>query len=180
MRRILTGTAILLLAALLLSACDRPDAKPEATAQPAAEGGEIAAVETLYAPAATAEEFRRGFLDAVNSYHMGTAGASLRQAFAATELLQFAYDYDLCHAERGALSENLQTAWTALSEEEKGYFRENFPGLGELIAQTFDDPESVAGLYGDAGVWEAAQRLLALDGIRDDWALLQSLGEELR
>ena len=59
MRRILTGTAILLLAALLLSACDRPDAKPEATAQPAAEGGEIAAVETLYAPAATAEEFRR-------------------------------------------------------------------------------------------------------------------------
>ncbi len=180
MRRILTGTAVLLLAALLMSACGRPGAKPAATAQPAGEGGEIAAVETVYAPAATAEEFRQSFLDAVTSYHMGTAGSSLRRAIVATELLQFAFDYDLCHAERGTLAENLQTAWTALPDEEKGYFRENFPGLGELIAQTFEDAESVAGLYEDAGVQEAEQRLLTLDGVRDDWMLLQSLGEELR
>ena len=49
-----------------------------------------------------------------------------------------------------------------------------------MIAQTFEDAESVAGLYEDAGVQEAEQRLLTLDGVRDDWMLLQSLGEELR
>ena len=178
MKKRKTALSVLLLAALLLTACSRPAAQP--TAQPAAEAGESADGKTEYAAPATAEELQRGVFDVVNSFHPGTAGSSLSRANAAAELLQFVKDYELLHAEREALAQNLRTAWEALPEEEKGTFRENFPGLGELIQELYDEPETVTGLFEDAGVGERIQLLRDTPQLREGWEVLNSLAGELR
>ena len=89
-------------------------------------------------------------------------------------------DYELLHAEREALAQNLRTAWEALPEEEKGTFRENLPGLGELIQELYDEPETVTGLFEDAGVGERIQLLRDTPQLREGWEVLNSLAGELR
>lgn len=175
MKKTKTALVALILAALLLTACSRPAAQP--TEQPAAETAEV---KTEYAAPATAEELQLGVFDVVNSFHPGTAGSSLSRAVAAAELLQFVKDYDLLHAERETLAQNLQTVWEALPEEERDTFRENLPGLGELIQELYDEPETVTGLFEDAGAGEMIQRLCETPQLREGWEVLNSLAEELR
>ncbi|MBR2571044.1 MAG: hypothetical protein IKE30_02795 [Clostridia bacterium] len=120
------------------------------------------------------EEILENYLLPAANAETGSAGASLKQAILARDILRFACDYTLWDADEEALRRNMQAAWEQLSEEERSRFRENLTeSIVPLLEDAYGDYSTVEDLFEDAGIaqdmgflaqddeaWESWQRLL--------------------
>ena len=98
----------------------------------------------------------------------GTAGSSLKEAIAATELLSFAVEY----AGVENLEEISENAMNALSEEQAQELAFSMEGIRAVIESAFDDYDSIAGLFDDAGVGEWMQELIQAPDAQVQWKAL--------
>ncbi len=130
--------------------------------------GESAAPAELPAASAFAEDFFR----TVGRFHPGTAGSSLGRAAAACGAYRFAAENRLADVNQALLAAALIEGRELLSEEEKGYFDENFESVCELIEECRSDWEAIRPLFDDAGVATEMETLLADPAAPASWAAL--------
>ena len=130
-------------------------------------------LERIVVEAPSAETFAADYFEAVASVEAGTAGASLKQAQAACNVLRFASDNDLWIADIPALRENILAAWEGLDDETRARFDEAmFGGIASLMSEAFDDYAGVASQFEDAGVGEEMARLVEIPEARLSWETL--------
>ena len=103
----------------------------------------------------------------------GTAGASLKEAVAAKELLTFAAEHEL--ADAGDFSEVCAVACAALPQPQREELATNLPQLADLLARAFDDPAALRGLFDDAGIAGEMQSLLQSARAAAHWNALQEI-----
>ena len=123
-------------------------------------------------PVPTAEEFVEGYYRVVGSFHPGTAGSSLVRAQAACAAVHFAAEHRIAEVDVPLLRSTMLAAWESLTEEERGYFDENFVGLAELIDACEADWESNRPLFDDAGAADQMAVLMDEPAARECWATL--------
>ena len=124
--------------------------------------------------APTAEAFaEKYFLPAAN-VEIGTAGASLKQAILAHDLVRFAYDNDLWNVDIDAMRDVMLTAWEGLDKDTQARFDANMFGgvVGEITNGIYWDYDNLAGQFEDAGVGEDVAFLNADPEACDSWAIL--------
>ena len=143
-----------------------PQAEEAATVVPEPTG------ETEPVPVPTAEEFAEGYFRQVTSFHPGTAGSSLRQAEAACACVHFAAHNRIAEVDIPLLRSTMLTAWESLSDEERGWFDENFVGMAGLIDACHTDWESNQPLFGDAGVSDQMAILMDDPAAWESWSTL--------
>ena len=102
--------------------------------------------------------------------YTGTAGASLKEAIAAAELLAFAVEY----AGTENLEETVQSAKAVLSGEQAQDFEVSVEGICFVIESAFTDYDAIAGLFDDAGVAERMRELIQVQDAQSDWNALNS------
>ena len=150
---------ILLLLALLLSACG---ARGQSAPVPAEAADPAAAAELT------------ALLDSLRDrVQPGTAGASLKAAAAAADLLDWAAGTPL---DDGALAAAAADWLSAQSEETRGRLPEQLDALRGMLRELSERPDAAAGLLSDAGLegrgpWDAASAERAL-------RLLDALGAD--
>lgn len=116
-------------------------------------GEENMMFERVYRSAPGKDDLLSEYFTKVAGVEDGTAGASLKQAAAATEIVRFATINDLWDADGARLKKNILAAWEAMSEEDQSTFDSNLQDIFiPLIDSAFGDYESVAGDFEDAGV----------------------------
>ena len=98
-----------------------------------------------------AEAFRDRYFVPVAEWQQGTAGASLKLAARAAEVLRFADEYRMWDADIPALRQNMLDAWEALDEDTRRYFDENLPAVMALMESAMSEYPEVAGQFEDAG-----------------------------
>ena len=170
-------TILLILCLVLLAALAagllvrRAPAQPaESAPVPAAQeaGGESA----YTAPAPTAAACAEDFFRAVGRFHPGTAGSSLGRALAACGAYRFAAENRLAEVDPALLSAALREGRESLSEEERGWFDENFESVAELIDACRSDWTENRPLFDDAGAAEDMDTLLADPAAPACWTAL--------
>ena len=103
--------------------------------------------------APTAEAFLSDYFQTVANVEDGTAGASLKQAIAARDVVRFAlrgnfWDIDLDTAKRSMLE-----AWNGMGEADRDSFITNLTEIiAPLLVDAFGNYDEVAGTFDDAGV----------------------------
>ena len=102
--------------------------------------------------------------------YAGTAGSSLKEAIAATELLAFCVEY----ADVENIEETVKNAWAALSEEQAQELSFSLEGIQFVIDSAFADYESMAGLFEDAGVEEKMRELVEMPAAQENWNTLKA------
>ena len=110
----------------------------------------------------------------------GTAGASLKQAQTAEEILTFAADKQIWNLDAYARTAAITEAWSGLSDEEKALAKRNFDGVAGMIDKVFKDYESVRGTFEDAGVGEEMKALSVNVYARRSFNALRDLVAELQ
>ncbi len=174
-------------AALMLSACGKNPAEKAGTdSVPAAEVNTVQAEKpeedskepessvSTGPEAPGAQELADQYFREVASYQPGTAGSSLKKALRASHVLSFAVEKELRNTDIPTFRENLLSGWMLLSEEERGYFDENFISICDQIDACFSDWESNRGVFEDAGALEAMEALLAVPDAKEDWDTLKA------
>ena len=117
----------------------------------------------------------KGYFNVIGTIPKGTAGASLKLAEAATEVFEFAQDYNLACCDISALRDNMLNAWQkVLDEEERANFDENFMDVVTFMDSAKADPAAVAAQLEDAGVKDEFEKLAAKAGAWDNWDTLKS------
>ncbi len=127
-----------------------------------------------FLPGPGAEELRNGFFGPVAACQPGTAGASLKQAWAACTAFAFAHSHSLFDVAPSQLCQQLEEAWESLDQAERDAFDESLVGLCRLLFDCFDDWETVRPTFDDAGLAETMDQLLADRDARADWMALVS------
>ena len=100
----------------------------------------------------------------------GTAGASLKEAIAAAELLAFAVEY----ADEENLPEMVRNGMASFSGEEVKQIEASLKGIRFVIESAFVDYESISGLFDDAGVEEWMRELIRNPDAQANWNALNS------
>ena len=134
----------------------------------------------VYAYDVTAEEFSASLFQKLTGLEEGTAGASLKQAQTAEELLTFAADKQIWNLDAYARTAAITEAWNGLSDEEKALAKRNFDGVAGMIDKAFKDYESVRGTFEDAGVAEDMKALSVNVYARRSFNALRDLVAELQ
>ena len=124
-------------------------------------------------PEPSADELAENYFRVVGSYHEGTAGSSLAQARAAWAVLDFAAGHELRASDIPSLRHNMLAAWESLTEEERGWFDENFLGLVQFIDDCQTDWEGCRGLFEDAGVASEMEQLITDPIALESWETLR-------
>ena len=119
---------------------------------------------------------RKNFIEEVASYHPGTAGSSLKQATAASNVLRFATEQKMRNAD---CKTAMEKAWKETDADTQEYFLENYEGLSWLITTAFSDYDSVDNMFEDAGVVERMKTALGEAEAEKDWAALRSAAEDV-
>ncbi|MEE1200341.1 MAG: hypothetical protein U0L09_06795 [Christensenellales bacterium] len=120
----------------------------------------------------TADAFQQIFSNCTG--YAGSAGASLKAASAANDLLYLAIERNVAAMPEDTLKNVVATAYATLSEEQQAEFVENIPELISLVDSAFADFEAVRGTFEDAGVAEITESLLADATALDCWTALQA------
>ena len=107
------------------------------------------------------DAFADFYFRVIGGYQKGVTGASLAEARAACDVLDFATGNELWLADTGVLRANMLEGWESLTDEERTAFDANFPELNELLNSCFADWESVRGRFDDAGAADTMEELLA-------------------
>jgi len=140
------------------------------------------ALEKMPAITPDAEELKTHFFEAIARQEPGTAGASLKLAATAADLLRFVDDYQLWDADITALRTNLLDAWTLLDDSTRRRFDEDMPSVLSLMEAAMGSYESVAGQFESAGAEDMAE-LVKDEEILQGWETLveskQSMGNTL-
>ena len=134
----------------------------------------------VYAYDVTAEEFSASLFQKLTGLEEGTAGASLKQAQTAEEILTFAADKQIWNLDAYARTAAITEAWSGLSDEEKALAKRNFDGVAGMIDKVFKDYESVRGTFEDAGVGEDMKALSVNVYARRSFNALRDLVAELQ
>lgn len=134
----------------------------------------------VYAYDVTAEEFSASLFKKLTGLEEGTAGASLKQAQTAEEILAFAADKQIWNLDAYARTAAITEAWNGLSNEEKALAKRNFDGVAGMIDKAFKDYESVRGTFEDAGVGEDMKALSVNIYARRSFNALRDLVAELQ
>ena len=163
----------MLLALSLLAGCGG-EGKSAVTLTAKSTEKNVSAPAGSFRPVPGAEELRNGFFDPVTACQPGTAGASLKQAWAACTVFAFAHSHHLFDAAPSHLCQQLEEAWEGLDQAERDAFDESFVGLCLLVFDCFDDWETVRPTFDDAGVAETMDQLLTDRDARADWMALVS------
>jgi len=100
--------------------------------------------------------------------YAGTAGSSLKEAIAATELLAFAVEY----AGVENPEEIAENALSVLSEDQMAELSASMEGIRFVIESAFADYDSIAGLFDDAGVGERMRSLIENPDAQSNWNAL--------
>lgn len=120
-----------------------------------------------------------GFVKVVLGMEQGTAGASLKQAQAACEVLQFIAEQDLTGMDVEDVSISVLMALVECSEEELAVFGENFPIVSTLIDSCFEDWEANRPVFDDAGVADTMEALIADETARQNWEMLRDCTQDI-
>lgn len=108
---------------------------------------------------------------AVCTGYAGTAGSSLKEAIAAAGLLAFAAE---C-ADVENLEEIVCSALAVFSDEWMQEFSMNLEGITAILEAAFEDYDSIAGLFDDAGVGERMEELIQIPDVQKKWSALRAL-----
>ena len=170
---------IIMLAAAVLTACSAVVTPAQEQTAPKDSAAEKPAEEVQEAPTISPEQFRDKVLIPLISYHPGTAGASLGRAQAAAAIMTFVTEQQLRHTAQAQMNQLAEDAAALLSDEEKGWLRENLPGMTALIDSAFSDYTEVSGVFADAGADSTMQSALAEEGAQEDWLRVRAALERL-
>ena len=135
------------------------------------------AFERVPALTPSAEALKECFYLPVAEQEFGTAGASLKLAQTAAELLSLVDEYRLWDTDLPALRENLLAARSMLDETALRRFDESFPAVIALMDAAFSDYDSVAGQFGDAGA-EYMAYFVRDEDLRLGWEALVSCASD--
>lgn len=119
------------------------------------------------------EELAEDFIQVVAGIEQGTAGASLKQAIAACEVLRFAAGSDLAELGADGLKACLGEAMESVDEEARAAFEENLDGMAALLNACLEDWEANRPLFDDAGVAEEMDALVSDAEVRLNWEMLR-------
>ncbi|MBE5807505.1 MAG: hypothetical protein E7317_04100 [Clostridiales bacterium] len=106
-----------------------------------------------------AQAFVEGYFSVVGGIEQGTAGASLKLAGAAADVLDFAVANRLDAADVNALRANMLEGWEGMTDEERAAFDASFMDVVAALDACTDDWEAEKGAFEDA---DAAGRMEAL------------------
>ena len=189
MKRLIAILLVSLMSLSILAGCDRPvnkevnDGREQLTTVAAAVKStepktksttKASATNKIFSTPST-QDLVKGYFNVIGTIPKGTAGASLKLAEAATEVFEFAQDYNLACCDISALRDNMLNAWQkVLDEEERANFDENFMDVVTFMDSAKDDPAAVAAQLEDAGVKDAFEKLAAKAGAWDNWDTLKS------
>lgn len=126
------------------------------------------------AQAPTAEEFAEGYFKVLMNLEVGTAGASLKTAIAASEVCAFAEAHELYNPDVEPLRANMLAAFEAMGEDEQAAFWGGFDAVLPLLDGCLEDYDANRALFEDAGVADAMDEVmydplnrLAWENLRD-------------
>ena len=137
------------------------------------DGGEAEIAPKANVPAPAAEEFRDLFLSCTG--YQGSAGASLRNAIRAYEIVKFAADHDLANVDEEELRTALLDGYTQMDEDARAEFHLNFAAyITPLAEDAFTAWSSVKDTFEDAGVQDVMEELAQTPGAFEDWNALRS------
>lgn len=189
MKRLIAILLVSLMSLSILAGCDRPvnkevnDGKEQlittaASAKPTTKTEKkttkASATNKIFSTPST-QDLVKGYFNIIGTIPKGTAGASLKLAEAATEVFEFAQDYNLACCDISALRDNMLNAWQkVLDEEERANFDENFMDVVTFMDSAEADPTAVAAQLEDAGVREKFEKLSSQAGAWDNWDTLKS------
>lgn len=189
MKRFLAILLVSLMSLSILAGCDRPvnkevnDGKEQLTTTAASakpttktekKTTKASATNKIFSTPST-QDLVKGYFSVIGNIPKGTAGASLKLAEAATEVFEFAQDYNLAGCDISALRDNMLNAWQkVLDEEERANFDENFMDVVTFMDSAKADPAAVAAQLEDAGVKDEFEKLANTAGAWDNWDTLKS------
>ncbi len=189
MKRLIAILLVSLMSLSILAGCDRPvnkevnDGKEQLTTTAASakpttktekKTTKASATNKIFSTPST-QDLVKGYFNVIGTIPKGTAGASLKLAEAATEVFEFAQDYNLACCDISALRDNMLNAWQkVLDEEERANFDENFMDVVTFMDSAEADPTAVAAQLEDAGVREKFEKLSSQAGAWDNWDTLKS------
>ena len=189
MKRFLAILLVSLMSLSILAGCDRPvnkevnDGKEQLTTTAASakpttktekKTTKASATNKIFSTPST-QDLVKGYFSIIGNIPKGTAGASLKLAEAATEVFEFAQDYNLAGCDISALRDNMLNAWQkVLDEEERANFDENFMDVVTFMDSAEADPAAVAAQLEDAGVKDEFEKLANTAGAWDNWDTLKS------
>ncbi len=183
MKRYLSILLVALLSLSVFAGCsnsEEKDANNEASQQTAVDTSVQTTVttkadSTKTTAAPTTEQLVEGYFDVISHYEKGSAGSSLKLCKTATEVFQFAQDYNIDSCDIDTLRANMMDAWeNVLTEEDRGNFDENFMDVVTFMDTAQKNPEENAGLLEDAGVAEEFNAIADKDGAWDNWNTLMA------
>ncbi len=137
----------------------------------AGEGLVFSHVET---PVPAPEELVENYFHTIGGYEPGVAGSSISEALSAYAAVQYAAGNALWAADVPTLRENLLAAWESMSEEEHGYFDNNFMDVVVLIDNCRADWAANRGVFEDGGVAEEMEALLQDETAMASWSSLRN------
>lgn len=189
MKRFLAILLVSLMSLSILAGCDRPvnkevnDGKEQLTTTAASakpttktekKSTKASATNKIFSTPST-QDLVKGYFSVIGTIPKGTAGASLKLAEAATEVFEFAQDYNLASCDISALRDNMLNAWQkVLDEEERANFDENFMDVVTFMDSAKADPAAVAAQLEDAGVRAEFEKISSQAGAWDNWDTLKS------
>lgn len=189
MKRLIAILLVSLMSLSILAGCDRPvnkevnDGKEQLTTTAASakpttktekKTTKASATNKIFSTPST-QDLVKGYFNVIGTIPKGTAGASLKLAEAATEVFEFAQDYNLACCDISALRDNMLNAWQkVLDDEERANFDENFMDVVTFMDSAEADPTAVAAQLEDAGVREKFEKLSSQAGAWDNWDTLKS------
>ena len=127
-----------------------------------------------YNPQLTPGLFQEQILQPVLSCQPGTAGSSLKAAYASARVLDFVTSNHLHLTEQEYINQIMADAVALLTEEERSQLQETLPGLFALIEETIKTYPENSGLYDDAGCYDLIENVLKRSHVAENWARLKT------
>ena len=127
-----------------------------------------------YNPQLTPGLFQEQILQPALSCQPGTAGSSLKAAYASARVLDFVTSNHLYLTEQEYINQIMADAVALLTEEERSQLQETLPGLFALIEETIEIYPENSGLYDDAGCYDLIENALRRSYVAENWARLKT------
>ena len=128
----------------------------------------------LYGSRSRRESFREEILEPALNYHPGTAGSSLKAAYASESILYFITDYRIHLEDQETVNRLMADAFSLLAEEEREQLKETFPDLMALIDETIEIFPENRGIYEDTGSVCLIDNAMLYKRAGDDWERLKT------
>ena len=170
MKKVILSLSLIML--LVFSACSAGKT-PVSTPAPTPVPTPASTVTPVSAP--SVEALRDSYFLRVAETEFGTAGASLKQAVTACDVVTFAFDQHLSTTDIPTLRANMLSAWESLTpDQQHAVDNMMFNTLRELIETAFRVYSSVSGRFEDAGVHDAMSALVTNEDAKACWSTLIS------